>query len=335
MKFRNFLAATTAIAITMPGLALAEDLTLYSNWPRERLEVLRQAFAEVHPEVNLQYFRAGNAALATIFATEMEQGVGRADYITSDVDFVEVWKEAGYLEANVPAGVADLLEDSIDPDGYWIPLDFSPYVMVYNTNFVSEDEAPTSWTDLIDPKWSGRIGFADPRLAAGAQIPMRYWTENLAESVGAPFGWEFVEAFANQDLTLTTGHPQLADFVVTGEVWIAASIGIANLKVPYENGEPIRIVWPEEGSPGNIIAGAIVRDAPNPEAAVKLHEFLASTEGQRVIGDDLGLVPSTTAVDFAAPDGRTLDEIERHRVTIPEELREGNTQRFIGYIEGN
>ncbi|MEW5716930.1 extracellular solute-binding protein, partial [Pseudomonas sp. SB113] len=118
LRLKTVLTALAFSAAAVTPL-LAEDLTIYSHWPRERIEALVKAFNEVHPEVNVQYFRSGNAALATIFTTEMEQDVGRADYITSDVDFMEQFKDAGYLEANRPSSVDELVPEATDPDGYW------------------------------------------------------------------------------------------------------------------------------------------------------------------------------------------------------------------------
>ena len=37
-----------------------------------------------------------------------------------------------------------------------------PYVLAYNTDLVSEADAPKGWKDLLDPKFRGRIALADP-----------------------------------------------------------------------------------------------------------------------------------------------------------------------------
>ncbi|MFC3703897.1 ABC transporter substrate-binding protein [Devosia honganensis] len=330
---KKTLLSGLALALAMSTTALAQDsLTVYSNWPREAMDQLKQAFESKHPEVTLEYYRAAGAELSTQFLTEQQLGTGRADYIISDVDFMEIFKERGYLLQYTPEGVARFNPDAVDPDGYWIATDFAPYVMVYNTQTVPAEEAPTAWSDLLDPKWADRMGMADPRTSAGIQVPITYWTVNLAER-GEPYGWPFIEVLGSQRPTLVSGHRQLVDLVVTGEVAIAAQMPLSFISPAVESGEPVAIVWPEEGSPTSPNSGAVVAGSDGEAPAIMLHEYLASQEGQQFLADNWGAVPSHLDADFVTPDGKALDELNIQRVHITQDIRDSNTEQFMNFMQ--
>lgn len=330
MKTSLLAGAVLSLAMAVPAMA-QDTLTVYSNWPREAMDQLKAAFEANHPEYTLDYYRAAGAELSTQFLTEQQFGTGRADYIISDVDFMEIFKDRGYLHQHVPEGIANTQPDAVDEDGYWIATDFGPYVIVYNTNAVSEDEAPSSWADILDPQWANRIGLADPQTSAGIQVPITYWTVNLAEQ-GEPYGWSFIERLAAQNPTLVSGHRQLVDLVVTGEVAIAGQMPLSFITPAMNQGEPVAIVWPEEGSPTSPNSGAIVSGAANLDGAVALHEYLASAEGQQFLADNWGTVPSHLETNFMTPDGLTLEDIDIRRVHIDADARTANTERFMSYM---
>lgn len=329
MKLKS-LILTAAIFAAMS--AHAEEIVVYSNWAREAMDQLKQDFESANPGTTMTYYRAAGAELSTQFLSEQQLGTGKADYIISDVDFLEIFKERGYLKASAPAELSRFNPDALDGDGVWVPIDFAPYVIVYNTKAVSEADAPKAWTDITDPKWTGKIGLADPRTSAGIQIPLTFWTRDLAAQ-GSPYGWPFVEALGKLRPTLVSGHRQLVDLVVTGEVAIAGQMPLSFIAAAIEKGEPVKIAWPAEGSPATINGGAIVEGAQHPEGAQKMHDYLASLRGQQFLSDHWGSLPSHKDAKFETPDGKTLADITIKRVLIPQDLRTSNTKTFLEYMQ--
>src|SRR5690606_33072072 len=185
---------------------------------------------------------------------------------------------------------------------------------------------------MLDERFTDRIGIADPRTSAGVQVPLTFWTRTLADR-GEPYGVGFLEKLGALNPILTSGHRQLVDLVVTGEIWIAAEMPLAFVTPAVEAGEPIGIVWPEEGSPTSPNAGAIVAETDSLEAAKLLHDYLASAEGQTFLTENWGTVPSHNDVVFTTPDGQAIADVEIVRVQIPAEEREENTQRFLTAVE--
>lgn len=88
------------------------------------------------------------------------------------------------LQPYTSSNVADLKEAAKDPNGYYTGFDMGPMVMVYNTDLVSPDEAPTKWADLLDEKYKGQIACADPTSSSSSfacimSIILAYGTDEL------------------------------------------------------------------------------------------------------------------------------------------------------------
>jgi iron(III) transport system substrate-binding protein len=49
-----------------------------------------------------------------------------------------------------------------DPQGYWTRFAARARVIIYNTNLVKPEEAPASVMDLVNPRWKGKAGLANP-----------------------------------------------------------------------------------------------------------------------------------------------------------------------------
>ena len=60
-----------------------------------------------------------------------------------------------------PSDKNTLDEEYLSKSDLWTPFTELPLVFIYNNKLVSEKEAPTHWRDLLNPKWRGKIAFAD------------------------------------------------------------------------------------------------------------------------------------------------------------------------------
>jgi len=82
----------------------------------------------------------------------------------------------------------------------WIPFSVTiPTALIVNTRLVPEAEIPTSWRELADPKWRGRIAFAGADRSGSALQQMMQIIHNFGEEEG----WRLFEAM-------------LPNFVITG-----------------------------------------------------------------------------------------------------------------------
>jgi iron(III) transport system substrate-binding protein len=159
-------------------------------------------------------------------------------------------------------------------------------VLAYNTKLVAPDEVPKTYEDLLNPKWSGRIGLE----AADVQ-----WFGAVAKSMEEAKGIEFFRRFAANKPSMRNGHTLMAELVAAGELAMAADAhvqGIARLK---DKGAPVewKALQPAFGQPSSV---GVAKRAPHPNAALLFADFVLSREGQEIIRSR-NRVPSSRAVD--------------------------------------
>jgi iron(III) transport system substrate-binding protein len=91
-----------------------------------------------------------------------------------------------------------------------------------------------------------------------------------------------------------------------GEAWIGVA-GEYNFYRAAKKGNPIEIVFPEEGVPFVSSANAILARAPHPNAARVFTDWLFGKEAQQILADD-GLYVPNEEVTYAK-DKRPLKEL--------------------------
>lgn len=168
-----------------------------------------------------------------------------------------------------------------DREDRWFGFALLPMVMIYNTDLVTEEEAPTSWSDLTDPKWRGRIAMASPVKSGSAYtITATLLTAFGREDEG---GFDFVKEFvANLDGKVLGGSSAVPKGVVDGEYAIGLTLESSAIK--YKNaGGHIEIVYPSEGTSVVPDGAALIKGAVNEENAKLFLDYVADKEVQSTL----------------------------------------------------
>lgn len=176
---------------------------------------------------------------------------------------------------------ADQLKPGLRPEGdRWTPFSALPVVLIYNTKLVA-DGAVTGWADLLEPRWRGRIAFADPAVSGSSYTALATMLSCLPGD-----DWTVLEQFA-QNL----GGTVLKD---SGDVAAAVNTGTASLGVTLEQtalkqqtqGADIAIVYPKEGTSNLPDGAALISGAPHRENAQAFLEFTQSRDVQELVVSD-------------------------------------------------
>lgn len=185
-------------------------------------------------------------------------------------------------------------------------LPFTPHYVnlrsiLINTNRVSAKDEPKSWKDLTDPKWKGTILMDDPR-SAGAGHALFVGTL-LHPELGESFHRKLAQ---NKPVFLGAGtYQQIAARVAQGEFAVGFPVD-AEAVVKYA-GSPVKWLPLPEGATHSIMATALVRNAPRPNAAKLLLEFTLSEDFQRVAAAE-NVTPSRTGTK-AAREEWSIDKV--------------------------
>lgn len=148
-------------------------------------------------------------------------------------------------------------------------------VIVYNTKEISAENAPKTWEDLTKPEFKDVVGMADPAIAAPAYPFVSWFFENLGMDEGKQY---FNQLFEN-GAKVYPKNPNVVEALLNGEIKVAA-LQESNAYTMKKDGEPIEVVWPEDGAPASVRYAGINKQSKNTEVAKAFIEFLLEKETQ-------------------------------------------------------
>ncbi len=255
--------------------------------------------------------RDGSQRIFQKVMQEASAGLAIADVVhTSDISHFLDFRQKGMLIRYLPAGAAKFRADFRDQDGSYTILRGTPYMIAYNTTKVSRAEAPKRWRDLTDPRWKGKVVHAHPGYSGVVLTGMI----GVLHAMG---GWDYYAALTKNNPLVVQSAEDPPMKLAGGEAWVGAA-GEYNFYRTAKKGNPIEIVFPEEGAPFVASPNAVLAKAPHPNAAKVFTDFLFAKEAQQILADDGLYVPNEEVI--YAKDRRPLKELRLIKVD-PEEMQ--------------
>jgi iron(III) transport system substrate-binding protein len=315
-----------ALALALCSVALpafADEINIYSHRQPELIQPLADAFTkDTGIDVNIAFVDKGMS----------ERLVAEGDRSPADlvltVDIARLMQvvdagvtqavESEVLSANIPAGLRD-------PDNQWFGLTTRARIVYASKERVADGEV-TTYEDLADPKWQGRIctrsGTNDYNIALTAAVIAHHgeggakaWLEGVKSNLARkPDGGDRdqVKAIAAGECDIAIGNTYyIGQMMADPEQRPAA--------------DAVRIVFPTfegDGTHINVSGVAMTKAAPNRESALAFMEWLSGDEAQEIYAKTNNEYPVKTGVARSeivaswgefTPDSKTLAEIAKLR----------------------
>jgi len=175
------------------------------------------------------------------------------------------------------------LKPEFQGDDIRVPIFAIVYGILVNTRLVKPEDEPKSWLDLADPRWKSKILSDDFRALGGGGVLFFVFQEK--------FGREFHEKLATQDIKFSREIPANERRVARGELPLYMPVNLTS--VSALKGLPVKFLVPKEGLPYIGYDLAMLKKAPNPNAARLLMEHYLGRKMQQNFAN-LGLLPVTT-----------------------------------------
>ena len=258
-------------------------VTWYTSVDLALSEKVAKAFEARHPGVTVKVERSGAERNFQRIGQESASRIYNCDVVnSSDAAHFIVWKRQKMLAAYVPEDVArDFPAAHKDPDGMFASWRITLCPMAYNTKLVKAAEAPRSYADLLDPKWAGKMVKAHPGYSGVIMTATQQLSRDL--------GWAWFEKLAKQRVMQVQSATEPPKKMVAGERPIMVDGGEYLLLVMKEQGDPLEIVYPTEGTPLITGPSGIMTNAPNPNAARLFYAWSMTGEAQQLNIDVAGL----------------------------------------------
>lgn len=259
------------------------QLIVYSGRSEALIQPVIDAFKAQYPGVEVLLKSGSNSQMAN--ALLEEKANPQADvFITTELFTIQSLTAQGIFASYLPAGAENIPAEFIGPDNQWIGLTRRARVIIYNTNLVKPEEAPTSLNDLTDPRWKGKIA-----AAGSTNGSMQAQIAAMRQLLGDEATEAWLKGLLDNNVTFFGGHTDVRKAVGAGEF----AIGLVNhyyYHLQKAEGSPVAVVYPDqgEGQMGlitNATSAAIVKGGPNPTAARAFLDFLVSVEGQKLFAE--------------------------------------------------
>ena len=280
--FRRTVESCCAAAATVtPALIDAArkegKISYYAAIELNVAERLGKMFEAKYPGIAVRVERSGAERIFQRIAQEQSSGIHAVDVANStDTAHYLDWKKNGWLAPYLPEEVAKHFPaDQFDPEGLYATSCAWLETIGYNTNLIKREDAPKSYADLLDPKWQGKIVKGHPGYS-GAILTTTFL---LARELG----WPYLEKLAQQKVMQVQSAGDPPKKIMLGERAIMADGNDYNLVLLKDQGKPVEVVYPTEGSPLIIVQSGVFQNAPNPNAARLFQSFFFSAEAQQML----------------------------------------------------
>lgn len=289
----TLLTALDTLAASAP--MTVSQLALYQGADRERILVegakkegafmlygshtwyrtVAKEFEKKYPFLKVSEFRTDGRNLIKRALEEIKAGQYIADVIATTGEQMDIMRREGIFQEHYVPDAMHYPDDvkSKGKNGFYYIGHYETYASLgFNTSVISPTEAPKTMTDLLNPKWKGKMSIVS--TTTGTR-----WIGNTLESMGR----EFLEKIAEQDVKVQNmSGAALAGLVVSGEVPLSPTIFDANITQAKQKGAPVE--WrPLEPVVTTVAYSGLIAKAPHPHAALLFLDYIHSKEGQQLI----------------------------------------------------
>jgi iron(III) transport system substrate-binding protein len=254
-------------------------VTLYIEWGAPSEQAIKEGFEAAYG-ITVETIGGPPPVMQAKITEEQIAGVYVCDVYAAGAETLSQFMEEGYTQPLLQP--LPSLEDKdvflmdpteLDSEMRSVVVLYGPNAgLLINTDMVTEDI--TSANDLLDPKWKGELVMTDPRIGGPGQA-------NIFS--GMVLGEDYWMDFAEQEPLLEKNHQRPIDAVALGEKPIAFGFSNSRAMAAMDAGAPVKLVHIEDYTLAIAMAQATTKNAPHPNAATLLIDWMLSAEGQAAV----------------------------------------------------
>ena len=185
---------------------------------------------------------------------------------------------------------------------FYAPHIYSPQVLIYNPNVIKDP--PKTFTDLLDPKYKGRVGVGD----------VNYFYIMMAAALATSGDPTRVNTADAQALTMKLNTNGLRLYPSTDAIGAGIKSGeidvgimwMARVVMWQNAGIPVKASFQNEGSVLYMSGMVVPKNAPNKPAAYKYLNAMLEPSAQRGFAEHMGYLPTVNDAPLTGKIGEQL-----------------------------
>ncbi|MEV7872428.1 ABC transporter substrate-binding protein [Streptomyces sp. NPDC088124] len=304
----------------------------YGTFQDSFTKTVIKPFEKANPGITVKYVPIQNSAevLAKLRASSARPVADVALMDSSVAPTANKEKLFAPLDESKVPNVARLVDTAKSPDGYGPGVTFDSLSILYNAKNVKK--APTSWNDLWDAQYKGKLAMpiADTR---GVALIIA-----LEKILGGDYKKDIDPAIGK----LKELSPAVQTWQPSPDVYTAIQSGDADIAVGWNaRGQyykdaskgAVQPVLPKEGTVTQVNTINLVNKSRHSAAAQKFINYAIGAEAQKAFDDEAFYAPVNKDVKLAAAtEERTTASAEQQKNQIPVDWR-WLTTRYTGWVD--
>ncbi len=303
-----------------------KELTWYTaHYGSETAAAVCNGFEKKYPGIKCNYIRTTAQVAYQRLAQDQKAGLAVASVIGStDASHFGRMKQDGWLMKYRPKSLGELIESAFpynDPDDTFFITAAGLVLITYNTTVVKEAEAPKKWTDLLDPRWKGKVSIGHPGFSGYVGT----WVVQMRKL----YGWDYFKKLELNKPRIGRSINDTVTMLNAKESWVAAGPSATTLQ-SRDKGNPLALVYPEDGALLMISPSGILKNAPAPNAGKLFMEYLFSKECNEImvklreesINKHVKVLPGAKSLATVKTIRPSYEEIEKGIPEVKEQFRD-------------
>jgi iron(III) transport system substrate-binding protein len=238
----------------------------------EAAEAMGRRFTKRYPGVSVSVIRTTGQVAYERLQQELKNKTPTCDVFSStDISQYPALLKRNALARYEPVNAAELALPyrGLGEKGFYYPTTGSMQILIYQTRSVTGADIPRRCTDLLDPKFKHRVAIAHPAFSG-------YFGQWVL-AMRRQYGWSFFEKLAANNPRIGRSGNDPITMLNAGECVVGTGPASTST-VTAARGNPIGIIYPDDGTVVTVGPSAVVADAPHPNAARLFMEWLLSRD---------------------------------------------------------
>ena len=243
--------------LTISGCRKNQEITIYTPLEEDQVPRYLSTFKAQYPEIKINIVRDSTGVITSKLLAEKDNP--KADIVWGcAASNLLVLDDEGLLEGYAPKGIERLtgeFRDTANPPK-WVGIDAFMTAFTVNKTLLAKKKLklPLSYDDIIKPEFKGSIVMPNPESSGTGFLTV----SGILQLMGEENGWKYLDKLHANILYYTHSGSKPAKLAGQGDCMIGISFDYRGI-IQKQNGDPVDIVFPKEGSGWDVEANALIK----------------------------------------------------------------------------
>lgn len=255
-------------------------LTIYAALEDEQVSEYILDFKELYPNIEVDIILDSHGVISSKVISEKDNPQADIIWGLSAINMIDL-ESKNLLEPYKPKNINVINKKFMDDNDipYWIGMNTTETAFIVNYQELDTlgIPIPKSYDDLLKPEYKGLITMPNP-----ASSGTGYFTVSaILQLMGEENGWAYLEKLHENIGVYTHSGSKPSKLAGSGEYPIGISFGYRGI-VQMTTGEPVKAIFPIEGSGWDLESIALVKKTTIKEESKIFMEWALSNEAMKL-----------------------------------------------------